>query len=79
MFQLYGTYLCHTVLEAIRRHKASVKEILQDIAPAGMDEREQRNLQKRVRHALRTLEAEGYVEKEWVFIDKIPVQHFKLV
>ncbi|MCB9300727.1 MAG: hypothetical protein H6566_08785 [Lewinellaceae bacterium] len=76
MYRLYGTYLCHLVLEAVGRGNKTVKAVMDDIGH-GLEGRERRNLERRVRNALKAMEAEGLVSKEWALADKIPVQHFK--
>lgn len=64
MHRLYGTYLIHLVAEVLQRNSAAtVKEIALEIHNYESPTL-QRNLEERIRRALKHMETERMVEKE---------------
>lgn len=78
VFALYGTALCTRVLECLKNGTKTVSDLVLDISTESMDNRDRRNLDRRIRTALSNLLAEDLISHQWSFKGKTPVIIYQL-
>jgi len=80
MKRIYGSHLTFLVEQIIQKGgEFTIKEMAYTISPGELDAREQLNLEKRIRRALRELELHGIVHRDVIINNvKIPTYSFQL-